>query len=60
MDNPLQLFRKYVIMIPEEIPDSGADIVPVVVNTTIIFKHDEVTPDERSDSITPDPTVDQG
>jgi len=54
----LRFFKEYVIMSPD---DEEFVQQPVVVHTTIIFKHDEViNQDERSDSIQTDPTVDQG
>jgi hypothetical protein len=58
IDNPLQLFRKYVIMIPDETTEDPT--TTTIVHTTIVFKHDEVPPDDPNESITPDPTVDQG
>jgi hypothetical protein len=45
-------------MIPDETTEDPT--TTTIVHTTIVFKHDEVPPDDPNESITPDPTVDQG
>tara|TARA_B110000977_G_scaffold99786_1_gene130986 strand:- start:71 stop:208 length:138 start_codon:yes stop_codon:yes gene_type:complete len=45
-------------MIPDETTEDP--ITTTIVHTTIVFKHDEVPPDDPNESIAPDPTVDHG